>query len=378
MRLDFESYPVIDNHCHPFPTNRVPEVIENTWTISLNELPVDDIRNSAYFQMSTGEMCRHHGIESIDEMLALRKKQYEENPQVYIEKLWKDINLEMIIADIGSPVTNKRLTKVELDEFAYLNQSIKVGYINRIERVTDDLLEKHLPFSEFRQMLVQNLEAMVKDENLIALKSIIAYRTGLEIVPLSISEVQKGYYAYLADINDKSAEKKIRDFVFLTSAALCKEMQIPLQVHTGAGDSPLSNLIINNPLLLFQAINDPRCKDTRIMMVHAGNPNVEYAAYLVGHYPNLYLDVSSMLPYFAHAVETKLKTIFEFAPFNKVMYGSDAGGIPDHFWFAAKYFKRVLGKILSEFVEDKILSEEYALKAGEMILSENARKFYKL
>ncbi len=284
----------------------------------------------------------------------------------------------MIIADIGSPVTNKRLTKVELDEFAYLNQSIKVGYINRIERVTDDLLEKHLPFSEFRQMLVQNLEAMVKDENLIALKSIIAYRTGLEIVPLSISEVQKGYYAYLADINDKSAEKKIRDFVFLTSAALCKEMQIPLQVHTGAGDSPLSNLIINNPLLLFQAINDPRCKDTRIMMVHAGNPNVEYAAYLVGHYPNLYLDVSSMLPYFAHAVETKLKTIFEFAPFNKVMYGSDAGGIPDHFWFAAKYFKRVLGKILSEFVEDKILSEEYALKAGEMILSENARKFYKL
>lgn len=377
MSFCFDDLPVIDNHCHPFPTGRVPKVIENTWTISLNPLTPHEIRCSAYFQMSTAEMCRYHGIRDVDEMLDHRKALYAADPKAYTQKLWADANIQMLIADIGSPVTNKRLTKPELDEFFDLNDSIGVRCINRIERVTDDLLPLRLPFREFEEAFLSRTRQMVKDEHLIALKSIIAYRTGLDVRPVPVQEVEKHYDAYLAEPN-RADEKYIRDYVFLLSGELCHELNIPLQIHTGAGDSPLSDLRINNPLLLYDALNDSRFHDTKIMMVHAGNPNVEYAAYLVAHYPNVYLDVSSLVPYFGYSIEDKLRGIFGFAPFNKVMYGSDGGGIPDHFWFSAKYFKRVLAKTMDRFVADNILSAGFAEQAARWILSENAKAFYSL
>ena len=140
MRFHFDELPVIDNHCHPFPTGRVPKVIENTWTISLNPLTPQEIRAGAYFQMSTAEMCRYHGVTDVDEMLLLREELYRRDPRAYTQKLWADANIQMLLADIGSPVTNKRLTPEELTEFAALNDSVEVRYINRIERVADDLL----------------------------------------------------------------------------------------------------------------------------------------------------------------------------------------------------------------------------------------------
>jgi len=379
--MNIDLMPVIDNHCHPFPTNRIPNEWERMWSITLNNIPLEDIRNSTFFQMSIEEIRRHHGIESsasYNDIMLKIKESYLTDTQAYTAKLWQDANIKMIIADIGFPVTNKRLTKDEIDEFNYINSSISIGRINRIERITDDLLHEELPFNEFAMRFVKDTKKMIFDQNLIALKSIIAYKTGLDIKLLNDSDVRKGYYAYLADKSDGEAEKTIRDYAFLMGAQIASEHNIPLQVHTGAGDSPISNMRINNPLLLFNAINDERCKNTRIVMVHAGYPNVEYAAYLVGHYENIYLDVSSMCPFFGHAIDVKLRSIFELAPFNKVLYGSDCSGIPDLLWFSAKYFKHVLAKTLSNFIEEGVLTEEYAMKAASMVLSENVKRIYNI
>lgn len=378
MRFQFDDLPVIDNHCHPFPLGRVPAVIENTWTISLNALPTQDIRNSVYFQMSTAEMCRYHGIADVDAMLRHRQEQYEADPKAYTQALWRDANVQALLADVGSPVTNKRLTEQELQEFAWLNDSLDLHYINRIERVTDDLLPLALPFDDFVSRFLQDTRELIQAQHLLALKSIIAYRTGLAIEALPESQVRQAYARYLLSPSDKAAEKVIRDFIFLTSAQLCRELGMVLQLHTGAGDSPLSDLRINSALLLYDALNDPRCRDTKLMLVHAGNPDVEHAAYLVGHYANVYLDLSSMLPYFGHAVEDKLRAILAFAPTTKILYGSDGGGIPDHHWFAAKYFKRALSRVMERFVNDQILRETFVEETARNILSENARMLYNI
>ncbi len=379
--MNLENLPVIDNHCHPFPTNRLPNETERMWSLSLNKLPLEDIRNMSFYQMSVEEMRRFHNLDtnlSQPEVIEKIKEIYLNDPEKYIEKLWEDINLKMIIADVGSPVTDIRLTKDELNEFDEINKSVKIGKVNRIERVTDDLLKEELSFDEFKIRFIENTNKMIADQELISLKSIIAYKTGLGIEPKNETEVRKGYYAYLADKTDESAAKIIRDYAFLMGAKVAADNDIPLQIHTGAGDSPLSNLTINNPLLMYEAINHEMCKNTKIVMVHAGYPNVEYAAYLVGQYENMYLDVSSMCPYAGHAVDGKLRAIFEIAPFNKVLYGSDGSGMPDFIWFGAKYFKRVLGKTLQNLIDDNVITEEYAMKAAKMVLTENAKKVYKL
>ena len=85
-----------------------------------------------------------------------------------------------------------------------------------------------------------------------------------------------------------------------------------------------------------------------------------------------------MCPYFGHAIDGKLRSIFELAPFSKVLYGSDGAGIPNLFWFSAKYFKRVLAKTLNNFVAEGVLTEEYSMKAASMVLSENTKRIYNI
>lgn len=381
MVLDFTGMPVIDHHCHPFPTGRIPREWERMWTITLNPVPVEDIRNSVFFQMSTEMMRQYHNLPDTctpDELMQHCLSAYRQDPEAYTEQLWEDANIEMLLTDIGSPVTEKWLTPEELEEFRQLNHSVEIGQINRIERVTDALVREQVPFDRFKLRLENGLADMVAEQQLVALKSIIAYKTGLEVQPLPRDEVKTGYEHYLRDPENRAAQKVVRDYAFLTGARVAGELGIPLQVHTGAGDSPLSDMRLNNPLLLYRALNDESCKNTTIAMVHAGYPNVEYAAYLVGHYANVYLDVSSMCPYFGMAVEHKLQEILELAPFNKIMYGSDGSGMPDFLWFAATYFKKVLGRTMGNLVETGAIREDYAVKAAEMILSKNARRIYHL
>lgn len=381
MVLDFTQLPVIDHHCHPFPIARIPEEWERMWTISLNKVPMEDIRNSVFFQMSIEMMRQYHGFPktcTADELMQHCLSAYRQDPEAYTEQLWEDANIVMLLADIGSPVTEKWLTQEELEEFHSINRSVKIGRINRIERVTDALVKEQIPFPDFQNRLENSLADMVAEQQLVALKSIIAYKTGLEVEPLPKEEVEQGYEAYLREPQNLQAQKIVRDYAFLTGARVAGELGIPLQVHTGAGDSPLSDMRVNNPLLLYKALNDECCKNTDIAMVHAGYPNVEYAAYLVGHYANVYLDVSSMCPYFGIAIEDKLRAILELAPVNKIMYGSDGSGMPDFLWYSAVYFKKALEKTLGGLVEEKHIQEDFAFRAARMILSDNVRRIYRL
>ena len=113
------------------------------------------------------------------------------------------------------------------------------------------------------------------------------------------------------------------------------------------------------------------------MMVHTGYPFVREAAYCVAHFPQVYLDVSSMVPYAARASETMLPAIMEMAPLTKILFGTDGGGIPDHMWLGAVIFKRVLARVMEDFVEEGIFTPDLAQKTAERILYDNAKNFYK-
>ena len=83
------------------------------------------------------------------------------------------------------------------------------------------------------------MRTMIKEKDLIALKSIIAYTTGLEVKVLPEKEVREGYYRYLCDRTSRADEKIIRDYCFCKACEICQELDIPMQVHTAFGDSPL-------------------------------------------------------------------------------------------------------------------------------------------
>lgn len=383
--IDLSAIPVIDNHCHPFLKNREPAVFEDNFCIALFDVPAVDMRNTIYFQMVINELRRFFGMKedaTVDEVIALRNDWAFNHRKEYAEKLFGDANIVSFMCDFGFPITQKRkpenyLKPDEIAEYVDNCGKIVVKSIDRIEWIANRLLKEALPFEEFERKLATETEKMVKTKSLIAIKSVIAYYTGLQVEMLTHDEFKKGYYAFLADPTDSVAEKKFRDFTFVKACEICRDLDIPLQIHTGLGDSPDCNIVRCNPALLTDALNDPRCRDTKLVLIHGGYPYAENLGMLVNHYENVYADISAFIPFASIACEDKMKRIMELAPLNKIFFGTDGGIILESLWYGAKNFKRVFARILDELIEAGYITREFAIQTAENILYKNVQRVYK-
>jgi hypothetical protein len=381
MKIDLTGIPLIDNHAHPFPSGRaLNRTYERSFTLS--RLPVSpvNIHNTLFFQMLNDKLREVLGLSpdsSISDIVKIRDELLKKDRQAYIDMLWKQVGYMGMVADIGSPVTKQLLTKEELAEFDSEMKNYVVRKVNRIEWVAEDVVESGThSFEEFTDLYVKGIKQRVKDQGLVGLKSIIAYKTGLDIKVSSDSESRRAYYLYLSDPKNREYEKAFRDYCFCKGCEVAAELDLPLQIHTALGDTPTLNLYKCNPLLLYDAIN--AFPKTRFVLLHAGYPYCEELGYLVWSYDNVYADMSSMHPYASIAGETKIKSIIELAPMNKIMFGTDAGGIPEQFWFGALEFRTYLTNVLQELVDKKYISHGFAIQSAENIMYKNVLRLYKI
>jgi predicted TIM-barrel fold metal-dependent hydrolase len=115
-----------------------------------------------------------------------------------------------------------------------------------------------------------------------------------------------------------------------------------------------------------------------LVLVHSSYPEVEFASYLSYVYTNVHIDLSHLNPFLNVLVGRKIEDAFMWTPFSRILYGTDAYGIPEFYWFGVMNFKKELERVLGYLVARDALDEDYAYKAAGMILSENAKKLYSL
>ncbi len=381
MEICLDGIPLIDNHMHPFPSKRADKkpfiqiLAQAIW-----EQKPENVINSLMFHMYTNELKQFLGLSidaSVDEMLKVRNERIHNDRKAYIDSLFHDVNLEGAISDIGFPVSKPNLTDDEIKEYDADMEGFLNLKMNRIENIAESILEQGMfSFEEFTMRFRSGLKKIVKDQQLVALKSIIAYRTGLDIHVYSEPIAKKHYYLYLSDPKLYESEKVFRNYCFAIGCEVCEELDIPLQVHTGIGDTPMTNMFLGNPARMFDVIN--AYLNTKIVLIHAGYPYCEELGFLMNHYDNVYGDTSLMIPFAGHAGDTKLKTLFEMAPLNKLMYGSDGGFIPEHVWYGAKMFRKYLKDALEYMVNRKYMTYDFAMTSASNIMHENARRLYRL
>ncbi|WP_141334941.1 amidohydrolase family protein [Paenibacillus sp. tmac-D7] len=380
MNIDLSKLPIIDDHCHPFMLTREVREFDNCFTLSLIPPRSRDNRNTLLFKLVRRELIPflqvNPGITD-DELINVRNELYRSNPKAYVDKLFQDAGIESLLVDYGFPVMGSRLSQDELDWFHHMSSSVTTRRIHRVEATYHKLFEERVGFDELVETYIRELRDEVENQGTIAFKTVIAYHTGLHLKKISKEQAAKSYSSFLADAGNRQAEKEVRDYLVLLSFELCLEYDIPIQMHSGAGDAPLLDVKQSSPLLMHDIVSDPYYQGVKIIFIHTAYPFVEEAGYLVNQYHNIYLDLSSMVPFSSIGIYAKLRQIFEMAPFTKVMYGSDGFNIPEISWLGGKLIRQELGKVLGDFVEEGIIDEEYAYKAAAMILSENARDLYK-
>ena len=93
---------------------------------------------------------------------------------------------------------------------------------------------------------------------------------------------------------------------------------------------------------------------------------------------NVYLDVGLAVNYTGARSNAIIAESLELAPFHKILFSTDAWGLPELTYLGAMLFRRGLGELLDSFVSRGDWSKEDAMSVAQQIGRDNALNAYGL
>ena len=386
-RIDLTGADVVDAHSHPFRSgdllDRDPRTFETrcmflgTALLSSNhahheaEAFVEELTETTMFGLALRRwMSRHLGCEPTkDAVVAARAATLRADPPGYVRGLLEAENVVAVVADEGYPQPT-----IRRDEFEEALGGVPVHRVGRIEPWIVEAREE----GTF-DGTVGAFEALVdeagRDPRLIAFKTIIAYRTGLDITDPSTTEATAAYERWRADGWRESREhaKPVRDFLLRRAFALAKQHDRVFHVHVGAGD-PDVNLTHARPQDAFSFFVENQ--DIPIVMIHSGWPWVAEASYVGTVLPNIWLDISELVPWGWGQTDWSLEMLLGAVPGAKVLHGSDESSEPEMFPVSAWLVREALERVLGTFVDRDYLSVADAESIGRGVLAGNVKELH--
>jgi uncharacterized protein len=248
--------------------------------------------------------------------------------------------------------------------------------IVRLEAVAEQVARAGTAADGYEEAFTWALADAARDA--VGLKSIAAYRHGLDFDPHrpSTAEVTAAAGRWLRALeSDPSA--RLEDPVLLRHAIWSGvDLGLPLQFHVGFGD-PDVRLHRADPSLLHDFLLATRDTGAAIMLLHC-YPYHRQAGYLAHVFPHVYMDVGEALNHVGARSAAVLAEALELTPFHKMLYSSDAFGLPELHYLGAVGFRRDLARVTGAFVADGAWSAADAERVGQLIGTANARRVYRL
>lgn len=393
--LDFSELSVVDVHCHPYP--RQDKLSADEWVdavsfgggspeyLQAGGIRADEAalamlqrvkRDTLYFRYMLRRLAEYFQVEpTVDAVVDARNRAIADAGYAsYAHSLHQAGGIEALVVDDGHP-----LPQVNLDSFR-AQVGVEVAPIFRIEVLIQQLLDEDSGWPEFQRAYDDGIAAALNEGGYKGLKSIIAYRTGLDIDPRSRSADQ-GMVALeqirRARGRTGDAIKQLRDHLFCRAIERSMDYDAPFQVHTGMGDWEV-HLEACRPALLMELLRYPAFRACKFLLVHTGYPYHAEAGYIANVLPNIWCDLSEGLPFAGNAGRRIIAEVLEMAPISRVCYGSDTYGSPEPFYSSALLGKQALAQALQGLINDGFMSAVQAHSMAKMILSENARELYSI
>jgi uncharacterized protein len=390
--IEVDHLPVVDVHCHPFLNRGAVSAEEFTdlsafgggsreymeqgglaWSQDVRDELQRGKRNTLYFKRMILDLAKFFGVEpDLDAVLEARNAAVAAGYTEYVAQLYGVAGLDTAIFDFGIPLPMLDVAAVRSE------LPVEVVPVFRIEPLIADLLKTDIGWAEFQRHYDDTIADALTNQGFKGVKSIIAYRTGLDVSPLSRTPDQ-GFQALDAIRRGLggSSMKKLRDHLLCRALDLCMEHDVPMQIHTGMGDFEV-NLVLCRPGYLMDLLRFPAYRGCRVLLVHGGYPYHREAAYMANVLPRVWCDLSEGIPFAGNAAWDILRGVLAMAPLTKICYGSDGFKVPEIMYTSAKLGKQAVASVLAELVSDGMLTQCDAESAAGLILSGNARKLYQL
>ncbi|MGH3976074.1 MAG: amidohydrolase family protein [Pseudonocardiaceae bacterium] len=245
----------------------------------------------------------------------------------------------------------------------------------RLESVAEEAAASGVDATGFADRFASLLD--VRSARAVGLKSVIAYRYGLDFdpEPPSVGEVRSAAGQWLQ--RRETGESRLTDPVLLRHllwAAL--ECGLPLQFHVGYGDPDLT-LHRCDPSLMTDFLRRVQDRQVPVMLLHC-YPYHRTAGYLAHVFPHVYFDVGLAVNYTGARSRAIVAESLEVAPFGKVLFSSDAWGPAELHYLGAVLWRHAMASVLGEWVESGEWSRADAERVVHMVGAGNAKRVYRL
>jgi hypothetical protein len=371
--LDLSSIPLIDNHCHSLLRNQPQSVLE--WRACFtesyfSEIPREHVPHTIFYQWALRELGALYECDA-DENAVLEKCNALDL-KTRVQHINRAANIEAWLVDYGYSTTHT-FAHEELQNLA----GIRVEKILRVEPLIEQLVLQVATFDQLHDAFVNELQNL-RAQKYAALKSILAYRVGLNLSPATRDDARAAFPALkeraTRDGTLRVDSKPFLDYMISRAVEIAAQQEFPIQFHTGFGD-PDQDLLTSNPALLRPLFAE-KYRGAKIILLHAGYPYTRSLGYLASVYPNVYADFGLAIPFVTSEARTILRELLGLAPASKILYSSDAFHIPELYYLGAVLGRRALGDVLEQFVREDLITATVAETFGEMILRGNARRLY--
>ncbi len=375
--LDLTSIPLVDNHCHPVLLNQQmgPLHFRRYFTEGTDSsLPEKHIPNTVYYLWMLRQMATFYGCQNIEEDILAARNNLDAS--TLIDRLFRTANIDTLILDPAFPLPEVCYTPERIGQLGHC-RTVKML---RLETLMQSLIVQYDDLDEMVKHYSLELSD-VRGRGYCALKSIVAYRTGLNIAEWSKDQTVASFAEARSAISNgqlRIVHKPLIDYLLHIAFRHASEQQLPIQFHTGYGDRD-TDMRLGNPLHLRDVLERNDYQKMQVVLLHESYPYCQLGAYLAAIYPHVYFDLSYTIP-FLDKLEMLAFTrqALSVAPASKLMYSSDGINIPEMHWAGAIRGRSVIGQVLIEMIEAGEIDEEQAYSLAQLILHDTAYKVYRL
>lgn len=366
LRNRIETMPLVDNHVHSCLSQSPDELgferllCESAGPLGNGQSRVDSQAGFALARYCSpllfGQRC-----DARDYFLERRKLKERQIG----ETLLPAAGVSTWIIDPGWAATNL----ISVQEFALRAQG-EVHTVVRLEAVAESVLATGLSAGSFPEAFRSALSQA--QQGSVGFKTICAYRCGFDIDwrPPSDDEV-------IRSVSRLSPASRSRiDDAIVCSFMVHEAMRYrkPIQFHVGLGDRDV-DLRHSNPVDLRPLLVESEQLDVPMVLLHCW-PFERECGYLCQNFTNVYMDVGLAMYLCGVQGVDALRRSMELCPFSRLLYSSDAWGLPEQHYFAAKLFRDSLASLVCGWVEQGAWTAEDALRVVDAIGSKNAQRLY--
>ncbi|EPE08166.1 glutamine synthetase-like protein [Ophiostoma piceae UAMH 11346] len=387
--------PIIDNHAHPLL--KLEAIDQHSLLSIVSEAHGDAIKGSVTslpHQRAVQQLSVVLGCDATWESVqAAIKGRRRDDYTAWVAKCLSGI--EAILLDDGLSNAEDAHVCSWHDGFT----RSKCRRIVRIETIAAEIISSYCvepkksqytterAFIEVLKEFDDQIQQSLSDPNVVGFKSVICYRTGLDIP--AVADTDSAQLSLASIITSHSLPETrfhrlqhdgLNDLLVHRTAELIGNspgnLKKPIQFHTGLGDNDIT-LTKSSPAHLQEFIRT--YPTVPIVLLHTGYPHARDAGYLATVYDNVYVDVGEVFPVVArHGQEAAVRQIFELCPWTKIMWSTDGHWFPETYLLAILQSREVLETVICDFVQKGDLSCQAAVQLVQNILFCNASKVYNL